>query len=195
MILMSSRIDILRSHVDEQEAHIIALEQRAAEATEDISRLTVFASEIGHLRNAISLQGGHIIALEKQVAVLEACAALNADEEQRLQVSANASVITMHSERIERLRAVAVERDKCLNRIEAEAIANLSVAAVEQRDRIERLEAALRDVVRCLIDGKVELMPDEFHSHRILGSGSVQAMVEVYHLLKRQMGDSGYDTS
>lgn len=95
----------------------------------------------------------------------------------------------------------AIETTKALGRrvekLEAETIPNLSVASVEQHDRIEKLEAVLRDVMRCLIDGKVERMPhadDEFHEHRILGCESVQTMVEVYHRLKTQMGDPGYDT-
>jgi len=60
----------------------------------------------------------------------------------------------------------------------------------EMADRIGKLEAALLVVVRCLIDGKVDVDIDAetpgtmFHKHRILGAESVQAMVEVYHRLK-----------
>lgn len=65
-------------------------------------------------------------------------------------------------------------------------------------ERIEKLEAALRDVVRCLIDGSVDInkassRSDTFHEHRILGVGSVLTMVEVYRRLEAQMGDPGYD--
>ena len=73
-----------------------------------------------------------------------------------------------------------------------ERIEKLWDTIIEHAEHIEKLEAMLRDVVRCLIDGKVDmaaLMPGELHRHRILGIESVQAMVEVYHRLQQPCDD------
>lgn len=61
----------------------------------------------------------------------------------------------------------------------------------EQAERIEKLEAALRDTVHCLIGGSVDInaaLPprlDKFHEHRILGVGSVMTMAEIYRRLEK----------
>lgn len=54
---------------------------------------------------------------------------------------------------------------------------------------VERLRAALRAVTRCLIDDETGADGSRseiiLHSHRILGTESVQAIVEVYHRLEK----------
>lgn len=113
--------------------------------------------------------------------------------------------ITERNERIEKLETVTRGNEEtitvlidhvalAIERIKKLEAATRGLTAIETTvalgHRVERLETALLDVARCLIDGKVDMaapMPDELHGHRILGSDSVQTMVEVYHRLKGEI--------
>lgn len=111
-----------------------------------------------------------------------------------------AAVEALEPEYQEYLRTVRGERRR-MNQDEQEAriialeqqvaaIAGMvNNAARETEERIEKLEAALRDTVHCLIGGSVDVstaLPssDTFHEHHILGVGSAMTMAEIYRRLK-----------
>ena len=90
-----------------QARRIQELEQRAAEQTKRINRIE--AEAIANLSVAVTEQG-------KRIEQLETEAALN--KEQRLQVVANAAVITKQNTRIEELEQRTVELVQRLARLE-----------------------------------------------------------------------------
>ena len=102
--------------------------------------------------------------------------------------------VAEQAERIEKLWDTVIEHAEHIEKLErrvaslaAEAVPNLSVASVELKERIERLEAALRDVTSCLTTGKASKdmrAKGEGHSHLILDAKSVQAIGEICHRLK-----------
>lgn len=104
--------------------------------------------------------------------------------------------VVEHAEHIEELEAVLKQSAVGLTaiiadgaEINAEVDCTLRQRVDEQNERTEKLEVMLRDVVRCLIDGSVDVnkassRSDTFHEHRILGVGSVLTMVEVYRRLE-----------
>lgn len=180
----------------ELERRIIALEEQAArdrtQVVADAAAIHVVGSTIYDLQQEVMEQAqrierleaatGSIVAIEtikalgQRIEKLERRAILNADEEQRLQVVANTAVINNMHGQIGMLQQQV-----------GEAIIALAGGGITNDGRLGKLETALQDVARCLINGKVDKAMQtagELHSHRILGTKAVETMIKVYLRLK-----------